>query len=153
MVKEIKGDLLETDCKIIAHGVNCQNAMGSGVAKVIYEKWPKVKAFYHDYFSEFNAGDFGENFLGNIDDIIVDKETGKTVVNCFTQQFFGYDGEKYVSYDAIYDCFHKLAFIYDEIAIPRIGCGLAGGNWEIVKRIIEDAVGDECTVYAYYLGE
>jgi hypothetical protein len=23
------------------------------------------------------------------------------------------------------------------IAIPRIGCGLAGGNWDVVKEIIE----------------
>ena len=32
MIEYIIGDITETDCEYIAHGVNCQNAMGSGVA-------------------------------------------------------------------------------------------------------------------------
>ena len=28
---------------IIAHGVNCQNIMGSGVAKALFQKWPLVR--------------------------------------------------------------------------------------------------------------
>jgi O-acetyl-ADP-ribose deacetylase (regulator of RNase III) len=40
---------------------------------------------------------------------------------------------------------------YPEIAIPKIGAGLAGGNWEIISRIIDDATGDDLDVYVYYL--
>ena len=69
------------------------------------------------------------------------------------QIYYGYDGRKLVSYDAIYDIFQSLSKKFNEIAIPKIGCGLAGGNWEIVKRIIEDAVGDKCHVKVYYLDE
>lgn len=150
MVIDIKGDLLETDCKVIAHGVNCQNVMGSGVAKVLYTKWPVIKEAYHDYFIVNQIMD-GSEVLGDIDDFTLDHDI--TFINCFTQEFYGYNGKKYVSYDAIYDCFKQIASHYEEVAIPRIGCGLAGGNWEIVKRIINDAVGDKCTVYAYYLNE
>lgn len=149
MVIEIKGDLLETPCDVIAHGVNCQNVMGSGVARVLFEKWPIVKEAYHQHFLEYDPGEDGINFLGTIQDFMVNGEYG--FINCFTQQYFGPADKKYVSYDAIYDCFKQIADIYDEVAIPRIGCGLAGGNWEIVKRIINDAVGDKCKVYAYYL--
>lgn len=38
-----------------------------------------------------------------------------------------------------------------EIAIPKIGAGLAGGNWEVISRIIDDATGDDLDVYVYYL--
>lgn len=146
MVIDIKGDLLETDCKVIAHGVNCQNAMGSGVAKLLFTKWPKVKEKYHQAYKGL-----GMLWLGDIH--YVEVEPGKHVINCYTQEHYGYDGKKYVSYDAIYDCFYTIARTENEIAIPRIGCGLAGGNWEVVKQIINDAVGDKCKVYAYYLEE
>ena len=63
------------------------------------------------------------------------------------------NGKKYVSYDAIYEIFRILAndLSIKEVAIPKIGCGLAGGNWEIVSRIINDATGDDLGVYVYYL--
>lgn len=45
----IVGDIRETELSYIAHGVNCQNKMGSGVAKSLYEKWEDVKIKYHRY--------------------------------------------------------------------------------------------------------
>jgi hypothetical protein len=42
MVKIVKGDLLKSDCQYIAHGVNCQGVMNSGIAKQIRDKYPEV---------------------------------------------------------------------------------------------------------------
>lgn len=149
MITEIKGNLLDTDCDVIAHGVNCKNAMGSGVAKVLFTKWPIIKEAYHEFCNERSIkGDYS-HLLGEIQEIMVNPEQG--FINCFTQEQYGYDGKKYVSYDAIFTCFQKISCKYKEVAIPRIGCGLAGGNWEIVKKIIEDAVEDRCHVKVYYL--
>lgn len=39
----------------------------------------------------------------------------------------------------------------EEVAIPKIGCGLAGGDWEVVSRIIDEATGDDLDVYVYEL--
>ena len=150
IVEEIQGNLLETTVGVIAHGVNCQNKMGSGVAKALYSKWPDVKAKYHrycEYFSKSNVKP--DKLLGKYVEVKID--SGPTVVNCFTQLYYGYDGRKYVSYDAIYDCFRNLSMDYAEIAIPKIGCGLAGGDWEIVRAIINSATGEHCKVYVYYL--
>jgi O-acetyl-ADP-ribose deacetylase (regulator of RNase III) len=154
MIEEIQGDLLETDCQLIAHGVNCQGVMGSGVARALYEKWPRVKDFYLDYFTEFNAGVEGENFLGQIDVLIVDRKTGQQVANCFTQQYYGGDGGRYLSYDALVDCMKRLysyanQFGIKEIAMPKIGCGLAGGDWEIVKAILNSIFTDDFTIKVY----
>lgn len=138
MIKEIRGDILETHCKIIAHGVNCQGVMGSGIAKALYGKWPQVRTEYMQYCKIEGIGD--QN-LGEIQ--FVEIESKKHVVNCFTQQNYGYDGQLYLSYSALKECLISLKAdckIYPnikEIAMPKIGCGLAGGDWNIVKAIIE----------------
>ena len=55
MIEYIKGDIRDTDCKVIAHGVNCQGVMGSGVAKALYEKWPEVKKSYLKYCNKCHS--------------------------------------------------------------------------------------------------
>lgn len=162
MIVEIRGNILDTDCKLIAHGVNCQNKMGSGVAKALYEKWPIIKVMYHDYFEEFDAGESGEKFLGKIDCVSIDRNTGKTsrnynlvLVNCFTQQNYGYDGALYLDYKALENCLKELKelckyYQITEIAMPKIGCGLAGGDWEEVRKIIDNCLPD-LTVKVYSL--
>ena len=148
--KYIKGNILDASQKYIAHGVNCQNKMGSGVAKVLFNKYPEVKKMYHNYYNFMINQGYRNNLLGSID--LVECK-GHNVFNCFTQNYYGYDGKKYVSYDAVYKCFVELKkrLHNKSIAIPKIGCGLAGGNWEIVSRIIDDAVGNNLDVYVYYL--
>jgi O-acetyl-ADP-ribose deacetylase (regulator of RNase III) len=152
MIKEyIKGSILDAPQKYIAHGVNCQNNVGSGIAKVLFEKYPNVKKNYHadcNYRESKNCDK--HKYLGHYN---LAGDESKFILNMFTQLNYGYDGKKYVSYDAIYKGFRNLARQewLDEVAIPKIGCGLAGGNWEIVSRIIDDATGDDLDVYVYYL--
>ena len=47
MIKVVKGNLLDATEAIIAHQVNCQKKMNSGVAKAIREKYPIVFDIYH----------------------------------------------------------------------------------------------------------
>jgi O-acetyl-ADP-ribose deacetylase (regulator of RNase III) len=152
MIKEyIKGSILDAPQKYIAHGVNAQNTMGSGVARVLFEKYPKVKKDYHFYHKDMlEYLDANDDLLGSYS--VSDQDDGKGILNCYTQLYYGRSGKKYVSYDAIFDVFKvMIAMGVDEVAIPKIGCGLAGGNWEIVKQIIDDATGDDLDVYVYYL--
>jgi O-acetyl-ADP-ribose deacetylase (regulator of RNase III) len=149
----VKKSILLATQKFIVHGVNCQNKMGSGVAKVLFTKYPKVKSEYH-HFCNINIPiciNGQEDLLGSIQFVDCGKHT---VVNAFTQEKFGYDGELYLSYKAIAEIFTKLNSMYDinEIAIPMIGCGLAGGPWEGVKEII-NLTTPNTDVYVYHLGE
>lgn len=158
MIIKVVGDITKTDCRIIAHGVNTQNVMGSGVALALFKKWPRVKAWYHDFFEEFDPGENGEKFLGKIDEVLVNRQTGQVVVNCFTQQYFGGGDQRYLSYDALVSCMSKLYMNCEwhkvnEVAIPKIGCGLAGGSWPIVKAILEDAFPPDFIVKVYVLDE
>lgn len=147
ITKYIVGDITETELKYIAHGVNCQNKMGSGVAKALYEKFPEIKKRYHEACG-FWVNDF--NMLGKVSYAAIET-CPKVVANCFTQLKYGYDGQKYVNYAAIVKCFNSLkeGWKGEKIAIPRIGCGLAGGDWKFVEQLINDTVGDELEIWVY----
>jgi len=153
MIKQyIKGSILDAPQKYIAHGVNCQNVMGSGVARVLFEEYPSVKTQYHMFCDDMTIEGDTAGLLGYICTALGEK----TVFNCFTQDSYGYDGKKHVDYEAVYKCFIGLTARLKgtsthAIAIPKIGCGLAGGNWDIVKQIIDDATGDDLDVFVYYL--
>lgn len=145
ITKYIKGDICDTELKYIAHGVNCQNKMGSGVAKALYERFPEVKTEYHRY-NKYN--DCSETRLAHAFKV----ESGdKVIYNCYTQLNFGYDGKKYVNYAAVSECFGSIkCWIKGEIiAIPKIGCGFAGGNWEFMEQLINDTVGEDLEIWVY----
>lgn len=154
VIKEIKGNLLDTHCKLIAHGVNCQGQMQSGVAKALYEKWPKVK---EEYLKMSKVWDCPDSLLGSVNFVDIQRRYDKIIVaNCFTQQNYGYDGQIYLNYQALEFCFsdinlHCLTEGILEIAMPKIGCGLAGGNWEKVKEIIKEEFHHDITINVYFL--
>lgn len=160
MIKQyVKTSILNTELKYIAHGVNCRDVMGSGIAKVLFDKYPNVKSEYHQYFQEafypFHNPEESYELLGRVQKIdCVDK----VIFNCFTQNYYGTLNKqnpgsfKYVSYDAVYDCFRTLvSYGIKDLAIPKIGCGLAGGNWDVVSKIIDNATQDKLNVYVYHL--
>ena len=120
---------------IIAHGVNCQNAMGSGVARALYTKWPVVKSEYHK---------FPNKVLGEVQFVHI--ESDLIVANCFTQKYYGRDfGKRYADPRAVRECLEEVAryaleeLELNEIHLPRIGCGLGGLDWEedVVPSLVE----------------
>ena len=149
-LKYVKDSILNTEIEFIAHGVNCQGVMGSGVAKVLFKKYPQVREAYLEYYMEsFPFVLETSGFLGLVQEVNCGE---KTVFNCFTQDNFGYGGEIYGDYEAIRKCFLTIGEDCDitEVAIPKIGCGLAGLDWEIVEGILEEVsekTGLEITVY------
>lgn len=154
ITRYIKGNLLNTELSNIAHGVNCQGAMGSGVAKAILDKYPLVKKDYKTYYHFVTDLGSKEALLGSVQAVAL--PDGKTVHNCFTQFNFGYDGQKYLSYEAIIKCFKTLKDRaicngMTQLAIPKIGCGLAGGSWEVVEALINEATDEHLEVWVYEL--
>lgn len=166
-IYHVKGSLLDADVDYYCHQVNCQGRMGSGIAKVIKEKWPVV---YSEYIQKYNdtednilrnCGGFehcpetSEVLLGDIQLVQVDKN--HTVINMFAQEHYGYDGRRYTSYDGFWSCLgHIREFVPEGATIgfpSHIGCGLGGGNWEVIKTMIEQVLDEDYEVYIYYLEE
>lgn len=138
------GNLLDAPQICIAHQVNCQGVMGSGVAKAIKEKYPKAYEFYKGY-CEIKSS---KELLGTSQEVHC--EIGKrTVINLFGQEFYGYDGCCYTSYVALTTALDSaFKFIVREnnyyndpleIAVPyKMGCDRGGGDWKVVSKILEE---------------
>jgi len=138
-MKEVEGDLIalaeQGEFDVIVHGCNCFTTMGAGIAKQIREKYPD--AYTADYLTE--AGDYKK--LGNYTAF----DTGNfTIVNAYTQ--YGYNpATKPVDYNAIRAVFKRIAtdFAGKRIGYPKIGAGLAGGDWNIISKIIDEELANE----------
>jgi O-acetyl-ADP-ribose deacetylase (regulator of RNase III) len=141
-IEYVKGDLFQTPIKTIVHGCNAQGVMGSGVAKIIREKYPKAYNRYRYQYEERGGLKLGEIITvpcGNRDD---DPENFKIIINAITQEFYGRDGRRYVSYDAVAESMTKInrmfeTYGFEEIAMPQIGAGFGGGDWNVISAIIE----------------
>lgn len=137
MITYIKGDLFADNHPVIAHGCNCQGVMGSGIAKIVKEKFPTVFSRYKELCDSYHDKPWQwQHPLGHCQFLPI--EGGRVIVNCFTQDKFG--PGKQVSYDAVDSCMYSLAVFLegtDEyLAMPKIGAGLGGGEWSIIEAII-----------------
>lgn len=120
---------------VIIHGCNCFCNFGAGIADTIADVFPQ--AMLADQMTMLGDSDK----LGTYSSV---KEKGVIIVNAYTQYKYGRD-KAHVDYDAIRDVFKliKKDFSGLRIGYPLIGCGLAGGDWDIVSVIIDEELEDE----------
>ena len=132
MIKYKQGNLLDVKRGVIAHGCNCYGVMGAGVALAVREKYPKA---FHDYVKVCNRYyDNPQDLLGEVNLVRVSDDI--LIANCFTQLDFG-GRKRHVDYSAVARCFEKLASAdLEELHIPKIGAGLAGGDWKVLENLI-----------------
>ena len=163
----VKGDIFNTHCNIICHQVNCQGVMGHGIAKQVKEKYKGVFNEYKRYcdaHADNREAMPGEALIIDIDDgaavldWLVDKER-KYIANIFGQLTYG-TGLR-TDYKALVLGLEVVANFAKEhnlsVAIPyKIGCGLAGGDWNKVNILIEGVfagTGLEVLMYRYEQNE
>ena len=140
MIKTIDCNLLESDSDIIAHCCNCYCTMGAGVALAIKNEYPEA----YDADCQTVKGDWkklGKVSLSVVKDPLTHKNTNiKAIANIYGQHGMG--GEKALNYDALYNGLveskKRLKPTIKSLSLPyKLGCGLAGGDWRIVEKIIE----------------
>jgi len=136
--KHIKGDVTQPvgeGNKIICHIVNDLGVMGAGVAKDIRDKWDKA---YIKYKQWSQKPDFQ---LGGVQFVMVEDDVA--VCNMVGQHGIGFSNDNPpIRYDAVDCCFKKVANVAKDhkasIHMPfKIGCGLAHGNWDEIKKLID----------------
>lgn len=155
-MREVKGDLIQMakdgHFDVITHGCNCFCTMGAGIAV------PMKDNFYCDEFPMEKPNLKGNiNKLGTIDyEVQTVNGHNLVVVNSYTQYRYGRnheDGDETpVDYNAIALCMKKINYLFrgKTIGLPLIGCGLAGGDWSIVKKIIEKELNNVDAVIVHY---
>lgn len=134
MIAFVKGDITEASTQIIAHQVNCNGVMGAGVARAVRRAFPEIYAPYKSLCKKLGA-----RMLGNIQAITV--STGQVVVSLFGQEGYGTAVQR-TDYRALQLALMRLRELavnsgLTSIALPyRVGCGLGGGDWEVVGGMI-----------------
>ncbi|WCS68217.1 hypothetical protein Goe21_01070 [Bacillus phage vB_BsuM-Goe21] len=163
MIIEKEGNLLEAEENIIAHQVNCQGVMRSGIALQIAKKHPLILKKYKEICKSTKP----ENLLGECQIILVSRKSPfseeddlftynstKYFVNLFSQFGYGNKG-RYTRYSYLKECLITLKEFAKphnlSIALPyKIGCGRGGGDWIKVRKIINDVFDDyDVTLYKF----
>jgi O-acetyl-ADP-ribose deacetylase (regulator of RNase III) len=141
MITYIKGDLFAEKHPMIAHGCNARRVMGSGVAKIIRNKYPKAFVDYIKAFEDQDKaniyGDTPQLMMGRV---IASHQSDTIILNWITQKSFGKDTIKYVSYDAVDKCCIYTTEYVDMykpsyLVMPKIGAGLGNGHWPVIEAI------------------
>jgi O-acetyl-ADP-ribose deacetylase (regulator of RNase III) len=154
MVHYRKGDATEPQAPapwILTHVVNDRGGWGAGFVLSISKRWlaPEIEyRAWHDANPDFRHIPFE---LGYTQMVKVGPD--QYVASMLAQH--GFRGGKAgipLQYDALRKCLAcvNLAAIQFEASVhmPRIGCGLAGGDWKTVSQIIkEELQGVEVYVY------
>lgn len=154
-IKYVVGDATEPQGdgrKIIAHVCNDQGVWGAGFVLALSAKsrWP---AHYYRYWAE--RGEAGNRFrLGNIS-LTPYRDPKVRVANMIAQHGLGpKDGVPPIRYLFLANCLLKLERICrdtgETVHMPRIGCGLAGGDWSRVSQLVQHFLCDRGVAVTIY---
>lgn len=158
--KEIKGDLItlarQGEFQVISHGCNCQNTMGAGIAPLMAknfgcDRFPMEHESFRGNINKLGTIDYKVLYVSPMGVYPADYTGLSTqelrypliVVNSYTQYNYGKNyldpSKPPFDYEAFILCMRKINKLFSgkSIGLPKIGCGLAGGNWDIVKVIIK----------------
>lgn len=141
----------EGECRIIAHIVNDKTPVWGGVfARAVKKRWPWAQTD----FERWSAEEKRNLSLGNARLAEVDERLA--VFTMVAQRGYGESNKPRIKYSALKSCLESLAGTAERrgasVHMPRIGSGQAGGNWEAISELIEDALcGRGIKVYVYTL--
>lgn len=138
------------DNKIIAHICNDLGGWGAGFVLALSKMSKRPENFYRSsYAAKNNAG------LGCVQFVPLTEYDGITVANMVAQH--GYknkDNPVPLVYEALRECLSKVKKFAIKnnatVHMPKIGCGLAGGDWgKIEQIIIQELCNYGVPVYVY----
>lgn len=149
--KEKDGDLIamaiEGRFDVIVHGCNCFCSMGAGIAHAIQAKFPEALA------ADLLTIKGDRNKLGFFSSTTVTENGNEfIIVNGYTQ--FHHSGNPpFVDYDAVESLFARIKkeFTGKRIGYPKIGAGLAGGDWSRIKGIIDRELAGEDHTFVNFI--
>jgi len=139
-MKIVKGNLLDKaeagEFDVIAHGCNCFNSMSGGLALEISRRYPTAV----DSDNNTLPGDAGK--LGNVSVARWNLSDTRSfmIFNIYSQ----YHGGANIDYKALKEGLQRLNKECKglRVGLPQIGCGIAGGDWDIVSQMIENIMVD-----------
>lgn len=157
-IKYIKGDATEPivigdKYSVICHCCNALGAWGKGFVVPLGKKYPIAREKYLKFIKMTKE----ENRLGSVS---FAKVTDNIIVANIIGQYNIYpkDGQIPLDYEALEKGFRSVIDMFQTnnipltIHMPKIGCGLARGDWNVVEKIIKNTfINENIEVYVYLL--
>ena len=147
----IKGDATcpqAKGVKIICHVCNDLGGWGKGFVLAVSKRWKEPEVEYRAWHASKEGFDLGAVQFVQVESYV-------WVANMLGQHGMkrGSSGPP-IRYDAVAACLKKVGEKARElnasVHMPRIGCGLAGGEWSKVEPLIEEHLaGVAVTVYDF----
>ena len=145
MIIYVKGNLLASKAEALVNTVNTVGVMGKGIALMFKEKFPQNM---RKYKTACNAG------LVKVGEMFITEQIGqpKWIINFPTKKHWRNPSKIEWIEEGLKDL-HRVIVenSIKSIAIPPLGAGNGGLNWEVVKKNIEIELGNinDVEIYIY----
>lgn len=142
MIHWVRGNIFDSHAQTLVNPVNCKGVMGAGLAKQFKEKYPRM-------FERYRKCCLANQLKPGL--LLLCKERDHWILNFPTKD----NWRDASQIDYIVCGLAKLADSWQSkgitsIAIPRIGCGLGSLDWNVVKKVIINHLGDlPIDIYVY----
>lgn len=136
--------------RIVAHVCNDIGAWGRGFVLALSRRWDQPEAAYREWHTAGAEAGFS---LGGVQ--FVQVEPTLWVANMIGQHGIrrGKSGPP-IRYEMVAECLARVADKAVELGasvhMPRIGCGLAGGDWSRVEQLVQSALSDRGVAVTVY---
>jgi O-acetyl-ADP-ribose deacetylase (regulator of RNase III)/transcription termination factor NusB len=138
MITYKTGNLLDAQVEALVNTVNTVGVMGKGIALQFKEAFPENYKLYK------KASDEGKIEIGNVFITPINTINGvKYIINFPTKAHWKYPSKLSYIRDGLKDLKTKLTDLgIHSVAMPPLGCGNGGLDWNIVKKEIEASFSD-----------
>jgi O-acetyl-ADP-ribose deacetylase (regulator of RNase III) len=133
-----KGNLFAGNYETIGHGVNCVGVMGAGIALEFRTRFPGM---YQKYVMQCNAGLAQLGSTDHWEETDFKTKQFTYGYNLFTQVMPGSNARLVgIDYALRRTLAHMRLHGFQQLALPKIGCGIGGLDWESqVLPVFEEA--------------
>lgn len=135
--KRYIGDVLTSKADVVVHQCNTSGGFGSGVARAVRDRFPRVYEQYRKAVGKIGLG------MCQVVHTAPGTEGDRLVANLFGQESYGYDRKRYTNYEGIYTALEKLrdyclSHGLKSVAFPwKMSCDRGGADWRVVCTMIQ----------------
>ena len=152
-IEELRGDALRPrggGPKLIVHVVNDSTASwGGNFSKAVKDTYPGAQTDFREWAAERRSN----LSLGAVRFYSTDRDI--EIASMVAQRGYGPSNKPRIRYGALRACLGKVAEralrTGASVHMPRIGAGMAGGNWSVIAELIDEHLvkrGIQVTVYS-----
>lgn len=156
-INYVTGDATQpvTTPAIIAHICNNRGGWGAGFTGALSKRYPAAEKYYRYCYRVQSNHTLAAIQIVRRD---VSEQTDMVIANMIAQNGYSKPGKPAIDYTALLYCLRSLAvvalrdFPAYSVHMPRIGTGLAGGDWAAIEPMIMQELcekGIQVTVYGY----